>query len=351
MQSLSKISQNKFSPFGVTLTNRNYTSSNYRYGFNGMEKDDEVKGIINSYDYGARIYDNRLGRFLSTDNFQSKFPNISSYCFAQNTPIVGRDVNGDSLYILTVVSGYSRGDDMFEAAADTRKFDIENSWAFDPLRDKVVIITVQDVSEIEEKVEKTVAENSDTYGTTSEFGVYSHAGYDGPSGSVDALKNPLEQGSSQMSIEGWGEIDFNWSDNGARAYFYGCNTGVKPNQGASFVTNLSTQTNMKDVAVFGQTGSAYPSQYTNERSTTLEQGIDEKFLPVETTHYYELLPLTGIKIGVYDIDKTYMVGGNGGKLEAGKAMTVGTTALPMRKAVNGVGEVKDNQYQAGDKND
>jgi hypothetical protein len=34
----------------------------YRYGFNGMEKDDEVKnGKGNSYDFGARMYDSRLG--------------------------------------------------------------------------------------------------------------------------------------------------------------------------------------------------------------------------------------------------------------------------------------------------
>ncbi len=39
----------------------------YRYGFNGKENDNEVKGEGNQQDYGFRIYDPRLGRFLSVD--------------------------------------------------------------------------------------------------------------------------------------------------------------------------------------------------------------------------------------------------------------------------------------------
>ena len=34
----------------------------YRYGFNGMEKSDEVYGEGNAYDFGARIHDPRIGR-------------------------------------------------------------------------------------------------------------------------------------------------------------------------------------------------------------------------------------------------------------------------------------------------
>jgi glutamyl-tRNA(Gln) amidotransferase subunit D len=36
----------------------------YRYGFNNMEKDDELKGSGNSYDFGARIYDPRVGTMV-----------------------------------------------------------------------------------------------------------------------------------------------------------------------------------------------------------------------------------------------------------------------------------------------
>lgn len=87
-----------------TLTPKNTPEKarrNYLRGFNGMYKDDEIKGSGNSLDFGARIYDPRLGRFLSMDRFANKFAHQSSYIFAGNTPIMARDINGDSLYLST----------------------------------------------------------------------------------------------------------------------------------------------------------------------------------------------------------------------------------------------------------
>lgn len=66
----------------------------YRYGFNGYEKDDEVKGFGNSYDFGERIHDPRLGRFLSLDPKMRDYPFMSPYCFAGNIPIYFIDVDG-----------------------------------------------------------------------------------------------------------------------------------------------------------------------------------------------------------------------------------------------------------------
>ena len=70
------------------------TSSSYRYGFNGKEKDNETKGDGNSYDYGARIQDPRLGRFLSVDPVSKSYPQLSPYQFASNKPINGIDLDG-----------------------------------------------------------------------------------------------------------------------------------------------------------------------------------------------------------------------------------------------------------------
>ena len=54
-----------------------FWSNSYRYGFNGMEKDDEVKGSGNSYDFGARMYDSRLGRWLSIDALSHVYVDVS----------------------------------------------------------------------------------------------------------------------------------------------------------------------------------------------------------------------------------------------------------------------------------
>jgi len=66
----------------------------YRFGFNGKENDNEVKGQGNQQDYGMRIYDPRLGRFLSVDPISKKFPELSPYQFASNTPIWAIDMDG-----------------------------------------------------------------------------------------------------------------------------------------------------------------------------------------------------------------------------------------------------------------
>ena len=81
-------------PFGMQMPGRNGSTGDYRYGFNGMEKDDEVKGESNSLDFGARIYDPRVGRFLSLDPKASTYPWQSPYVFAANNPINLIDENG-----------------------------------------------------------------------------------------------------------------------------------------------------------------------------------------------------------------------------------------------------------------
>ncbi|MBS1735141.1 MAG: M15 family metallopeptidase [Bacteroidetes bacterium] len=69
-------------------------SGHYRYGFNGKENDNEVKGEGNQQDYGMRIYDPRLGRFLSVDPVTKQYPELTPYQFASNSPISGIDEDG-----------------------------------------------------------------------------------------------------------------------------------------------------------------------------------------------------------------------------------------------------------------
>jgi RHS repeat-associated protein len=81
-------------PFGSPIPNRSFSASSYRYGFNGKEKDDEVKGGGNSLDYGARIYDSRLGKWLSIDPLSAQYPDIAPYSFALNNVLNNIDVGG-----------------------------------------------------------------------------------------------------------------------------------------------------------------------------------------------------------------------------------------------------------------
>ena len=92
----------------MTMPGRTYTassSSDYRYGFNGKEMDNEPYGQGNEYDYGFRIYNPRVGRFLSIDPLTNKFPWYTPYQFAGNKPIWAIDMDGleDVYYTVNVV--------------------------------------------------------------------------------------------------------------------------------------------------------------------------------------------------------------------------------------------------------
>lgn len=92
------VSYSDYMPFGSQMIGRNGNTSETRYGFNGMEKDDEVKGGGNSLDFGARIYDSRVGRFLIVDPKAKEFPEVSNYSFADNSPIFYIDRLGKYKY-------------------------------------------------------------------------------------------------------------------------------------------------------------------------------------------------------------------------------------------------------------
>ena len=66
----------------------------YRFGFNGKENDNEVKGTGNWQDYGLRLYDPRLGRFPSVDPLTADYPWYTPFQFAGNNPIKFIDLDG-----------------------------------------------------------------------------------------------------------------------------------------------------------------------------------------------------------------------------------------------------------------
>ena len=88
------ISYNDYYPFGMLVPNRHQDSGEYRYGFQGQEKDDELKGEGNSMNYEFRMHDPRIARFFATDPLESKYPFFSPYQFSANTPIMAVELEG-----------------------------------------------------------------------------------------------------------------------------------------------------------------------------------------------------------------------------------------------------------------
>lgn len=94
-QSVRIKSYYNYYPFGMAMPDRNFQEKNYRYGFNGMEKDDEIGGKGNSYTTLYRHYDPRIGRWRSIDPKFQKYLSVSPYVLSFNNPIYFLDEDGD----------------------------------------------------------------------------------------------------------------------------------------------------------------------------------------------------------------------------------------------------------------
>tara|TARA_B110000977_G_scaffold30003_1_gene39217 strand:+ start:11608 stop:12651 length:1044 start_codon:yes stop_codon:yes gene_type:complete len=78
----------------MLMPNRHGQDDDYKYGFNGMESDNEIKGKGNSLNFTFRMYDPRIARFISIDPQSDVFPFLSPYQYASNSPIACRDLEG-----------------------------------------------------------------------------------------------------------------------------------------------------------------------------------------------------------------------------------------------------------------
>ena len=100
------LSASNFISLGFCMSGKKFSTPSYRYGFNGKEHDLEgVGGGSSTYDYGARIYNPQIGKFLSIDPLSPQYPWYTPYQFAGNKPIWAIDLDGLEEFIVTVEFG------------------------------------------------------------------------------------------------------------------------------------------------------------------------------------------------------------------------------------------------------
>ena len=94
-----------------------------------MEKDDEIKGVGNSYFTYNRVYDSRIGRWFSVDPSLNKYPEYSPYAALNNNPIFYTDPYGDDpperLGVLKRIGNFLKGDSHKNRA---NKLAVEKGW-------------------------------------------------------------------------------------------------------------------------------------------------------------------------------------------------------------------------------
>ena len=92
--SISSIKVSKTEQSTINVCRPRINLDSYRYAYNGMEYDAEVKGGQNSYTTQFRQYDPRLGRWLSLDPLMAQFPSMSPYVAFDNNPVYYIDPYG-----------------------------------------------------------------------------------------------------------------------------------------------------------------------------------------------------------------------------------------------------------------
>ena len=167
----------------------------YRYAYNGMELDNEVCGVGNSYTTEFRQYDPRLMRWKSLDPLMHQFPWMSPYVAFDNNPIYFVDPFGlkggpakeEPNYIVNGKRDkpmgrrlgddghfhkWKKGDKYINPKGDiyTYKGDENQKGTFEDKWDKTVMVDkVQEVDEIQITVKREITLTANEYMKLQEF--------------------------------------------------------------------------------------------------------------------------------------------------------------------------------------
>jgi RHS repeat-associated protein len=98
---------NHYYPFGGLMGESKNISSNQRYKYNGKELD-RMNGL-DSYDYGARLHNAPVGRWMSVDPLAEVDYNISPYVYCGDNPVIYTDPTGKVFGIDNVIGGLASG--------------------------------------------------------------------------------------------------------------------------------------------------------------------------------------------------------------------------------------------------
>ena len=91
---------NNYYPFGMLMPDMSWQSSGYRYGYNGMEMDNDIKGTGNHSSFGDYGYDPRTARRYMLEPMIAKYPSLSPYVAYADNPINFKDPDGRAVLFI-----------------------------------------------------------------------------------------------------------------------------------------------------------------------------------------------------------------------------------------------------------
>ena len=270
--------------------------SGYRYGFNGKENDKDISA--GAQDYGMRIYDTRTAKFLSTDPLSRKYPQLTPYSFASNTPIQAVDMDG-----LEAITAITIGEEQVWGKAFVDKLKKEGAHMYNIPVNKPGDGNSQDLKRT--LIRATFDNSQPVYHNSSQEIAFlalfthgsnniSHRGKAGIFANVKA--NPTAGNIYQSDLNGLtsllGLIPVIRFSPGAKIYLGGCNCGTPAaGQIESFAQTLANETG---VPVLAATNSHMGAFNTKDKNNT-------KFFPSDggNSALYQYMPnSTPILIGI-----------------------------------------------------
>lgn len=205
------------------------------------------------------------------------------------------------LFLLFWVAEEDKARNLFSESAQTRANNIKKLNNYDEEIHKVHCPPLHSFSEIQTIIDNWIKHYGEkSKAVIKEIAIFSHSGWDGPI----IYSDPVN---TQLPLEGWGLINFNWYSGNVRCTFFGCNSANNP----SFAQTISYLPNFSNVEVGGQSASSFPSFYPSKRFTSFARSNDL----------------------AWSVADTYMVGSKPGKGK--EAHFFGVEVEPMRFYKNG----------------
>ena len=86
------VSLSDYYPFGMTEPGRSWNSGDYRFGYTGHEKENDLAEGVYTTEY--RLLDTRLGRWMSVDKLAGDYTWMSPYNYCDGNPVMMVDPDG-----------------------------------------------------------------------------------------------------------------------------------------------------------------------------------------------------------------------------------------------------------------